>query len=676
TRADVHPGAVEACDGADSDCDGRVDEDGQTLWYGDGDGDGYGDDATATLDCSAEGRVSAGGDCDDGDAAVHPGASDVCGSGLDEDCDGATDEEGLLLWYDDADGDGYGDDGSGALACTGDVTTAGDCDDADVEVNPAGTEVCDGEDDDCDGTADDGLSTTWYIDYDGDGWGADTVYTAANCRQPSGYVAETGDCDDTRAASNPDATEYCNGEDDDCDGEVDEDAAADASTWYADGDGDGYGDPVVSDVECEQPSGYVEDDTDCDDGEASVWPDATERYDGLDNDCDGTVDDNTWIGTGADGALTVTGTTTLDDAWAVSAISGTTITLTDRPTTLAAGDEVLVINLHGSDDAHAAAGTYEFAYVAAVSGTDVTLEDALVLVYGELDNTDLSGQAVQLVRVAQYTDVTVASGGILTAPAWDGATGGVLAFRATGTVSVASGGAVAVDELGYWAGETGSYYNWDAYQGESYAGEGDGDHAAYNESTGEWANNYGGGGAHITGGGGNHGGGATAGDSWTGGSATPPEAGDTYGEPDLSVLFFGSGGGGVWRGSSDPGPGGDGGGILFVAASAIEADGGAALTAIGGTTTHWATGSWTYGAGGGAGGSIWLVADTLTLAADAVDAGGGYGESTHIRAGGDGGYGRVRVDCNAVNGETCGTTAASDALATASWPSPGYESTP
>jgi hypothetical protein len=109
---------------------------------------------------------------------------------------------------------------------------------------------------------------------------------------PSGYVTSDDDCDDTDADIHPGADEYCNGTDDDCDGDTDEDDALDVSTFYADADGDGYGDAGSTTAACAAPSGYTADATDCDDADASVWPGATEVCgDGQINDCDGSLAD-------------------------------------------------------------------------------------------------------------------------------------------------------------------------------------------------------------------------------------------------------------------------------------------------------------------------------------------------------------------------------------------------
>ena len=100
------------------------------------------------------------------------------------------------------------------------------------------------------------------------------------------------DCDDLDPSRNPDATELCDGVDNDCDGVTDEDDAADAELWHLDQDGDGFGDAASSRWACELPKGYAADSTDCDDLEPSKNPGATELCDGLDNDCDGVTDED------------------------------------------------------------------------------------------------------------------------------------------------------------------------------------------------------------------------------------------------------------------------------------------------------------------------------------------------------------------------------------------------
>ena len=150
-----------------------------------------------------------------------------------------------------------------------------------------------------------------------------------------------------------------------------------------------------------------------------------------------------------------------------------------------------------------------------------------------------------------------------------------------------------------------------------------------------------------------------------------------YGTPDLSELFFGSGGGGVWSSRpsapNDIGPGGAGGGILYVASPTITALSSLAFTSQGETTPHWGTGTWTYGAGGGAGGSVYLVAGDFDLVPDAIQALGGLGYADVIRPGGDGGVGRVRLDFERLSGETSPTEGAVNAV---SEPDPGFTALP
>jgi hypothetical protein len=173
----------------------------------------------------------------------------------------------------DADGDGY--------------TDAEDCDDDDASVYPGAEEICNDVDDDCDEQVDEGLDQTWYTDADGDGWGDDTGPTI-DCAQPPGTVSQSGDCDDDRAESNPGATEICDGLDNDCDDQVDEDVV---ETFWYDYDGDGWGVEGLTTEGCTAPSGYAAEVGDCDDANAAVNPDATEVCNTIDDDCSGTADD-------------------------------------------------------------------------------------------------------------------------------------------------------------------------------------------------------------------------------------------------------------------------------------------------------------------------------------------------------------------------------------------------
>ena len=301
--AAVSPDAAELCDNLDNDCDGAIDEDDATdaaTWYADADADGFGDLATTARACDQpSGYVAAAyaSDCDDTDASISPVDPELC-DGIDNDCDGDVDEGLSATFYADLDGDGYGDPGSSVEDCSapsGFVVDSSDCDDGDASLNPGAAEDCDGVDNDCDGLVDDddtavGGTTTWYLDYDGDGWGG--ARTTAACLQPSGYAAADGDCDDGDASAHPGADEYCDGADNDCDGDVDEDDAIDATTWYLDADGDGYGDPTQSAAACAQPVGYAADALDCDDADGAVHPAASEICNGVDDDCDGDVDED------------------------------------------------------------------------------------------------------------------------------------------------------------------------------------------------------------------------------------------------------------------------------------------------------------------------------------------------------------------------------------------------
>jgi hypothetical protein len=288
----VNPGATEVCNGIDDNCDGNTDEGVENTYYADADGDTYGDAGSTTMACSApEGYVSDATDCNDADGAVNPGATEVC-NGIDDNCDGNTDEGVENTYYADADGDTYGDAGSTTMACSapeGYVSDATDCNDADGAVNPGATEVCNGIDDNCDGNTDEGVQNTYYADADGDTYG-DAGSTTMACSAPEGYVSDATDCNDADGAVNPGATEVCNGIDDNCDGNIDEGLTF--TTYYADADGDTYGDAASTVTTCDgAPEGYVSDATDCNDADGAVNPGATEVCNGIDDNCDGNIDE-------------------------------------------------------------------------------------------------------------------------------------------------------------------------------------------------------------------------------------------------------------------------------------------------------------------------------------------------------------------------------------------------
>lgn len=253
------------------------------------------DDLAGRRDLDGDGAESmqfGGDDCDDNDASVFPGANDVWYDGTDADCAKNSDF--------DQDGDGYESSEYG-----GD-----DCDDTSVDFHPGAAESdCTDETDyNCDGSSpfvdgdsdlvpecvdcDDtnpavGSSLAWYPDADGDSFGA-TDDPEYSCTPSDGRIADGTDCDDTNAAIYPGATEYCGGVDHDCDGEGNEDNSVDRVTFYADADGDGYGNESGPLLACVAPPGFVCASGDCDDTDPLRHPNAIEwACNEQDDDCDG-----------------------------------------------------------------------------------------------------------------------------------------------------------------------------------------------------------------------------------------------------------------------------------------------------------------------------------------------------------------------------------------------------
>ena len=386
-RSNVHPDALEACDGIDNNCDGEVDEGQRELdYYQDLDGDGFGSYEETTEACTPPpGYVENFDDCDDLNAQVNPLAREICNGGTDDNCNGRADDDDPTLdrttatdWYYDRDDDGYGGTldlpfTEKALEVTGltnpfpscirpvlpqqlqgipgtFVGNVEDCDDTNPAVSPDGVETCNLIDDDCDGLiddsdpdldpaelitfyADDDLDgagdpsrptdacfqpwftsfnsddcddtnpylqgpTGWWIDGDGDGFGAGDLSSPV-CNAPGAdYVlpALGEDCNDGEIDDYPGAPEVCDARDNDCDGFVDV-ADEDLDVYTAvpvwrDLDMDGFGDADGQALACEGVGlpGYVDNDGDCDDRNDLVAPDAIEACNGIDDDCDELID--------------------------------------------------------------------------------------------------------------------------------------------------------------------------------------------------------------------------------------------------------------------------------------------------------------------------------------------------------------------------------------------------
>ena len=286
-NADVYTGAVETCNGVDDNCASGTDE-----GFDDFDGDTFADCVDTDDDADGDPDTT---DCDDYNAAVYTGATEVC-NGVDDDCD---DPSQIDEGFDNYDGDDYADcvdpddDNDGSL-------DANDCEPLNELVHPAATEICDNIDNNCSSSTDKGC------DDDEDGYCDDdmTVIEPAPAVCPSGG----GDCNDNSDQQNPGMHEICNGVDDDCDSLTDADDATDLLLYDGrfcakqNGVCAGAMAPAARCVQslvgayweaCQDPADYTAHDGDYEQGVEGIW-------DGRDNNCDGLVDEHL-CDAGADG---------------------------------------------------------------------------------------------------------------------------------------------------------------------------------------------------------------------------------------------------------------------------------------------------------------------------------------------------------------------------------------
>jgi hypothetical protein len=250
-----------------------------TKWYRDADGDGFGNPADIRTQClQPAGYVRNNTDCDDTNKNINPNTRWY----LDQDSDGFGDPNNFIVsctkpvgnyvlngtdncptlpnpnqviptWYLDQDRDGLGDPANAIQACSRpDGYVSNNTDNCPTIFNP------------------DGMLPKWYRDADGDGFGNPNVVVAA-CTAPVGYVSDNTDCDDADAKINPN------------------------TIWYQDADGDGFGNPSVTIKACVKPAGYVSNKGDCNDNNPNVHPDAMEVPDGIDNNCNGQVDESSLV---------------------------------------------------------------------------------------------------------------------------------------------------------------------------------------------------------------------------------------------------------------------------------------------------------------------------------------------------------------------------------------------
>lgn len=354
------------------------------------------------------------------------------------------------------------------------------------------------------------------------------------------------------------------------------------------------------------------------------------------------------FGDGSNGDITIAANTTeapIDAS--VTATAASNSATVNRTSGFFTNQLVLFHQTQGTN-----AGAWEIARVESQNGTKLKLTTNLTNSY-----SSAGSNRAQIRVIPQYNDVTVNTNMSWNAKAWNGSTGGILAFLANGTVTV--NGTINATGQGFRGGNGGN--NAYGTQGEGLTGGG-----AQSSSANGTGGGAGGGGVWFGGGGGGAGGhgagGAAGGHGGTvgyGGSG-----GNTAGTANLQTMVFGGagGGGGSYYGSGQGGGGGKSGGIIFATAATLTVNSGGSITANGLAGSNSAASGDSGGGGGGAGGSVMIKAENTTLGASSISSVGGTGGSYNGSGGtgGIGSVGRIRIEHETtINGSTTTTPTAS-----------------
>ena len=335
------------------------------------------------------------------------------------------------------------------------------------------------------------------------------------------------------------------------------------------------------------------------------------------------------MGKGLDGSKVVSVNTTF-----AAPNEGCSGTISTKSVTLAAAggfandDLVLIHQSRGTS-----VGVWELnKIVSGGGGTSLTMKYDLTNTYA-----DSGASQAQMIKLLQYTDLTVNTGITWSAPTWDGSKGGIIAYLCNGETNIIG----TIDSSAKtFVGGSGSPAK-PGYQGEGTAGAGGTQSNA--------ANGNGGGGGSV---GAANGGGGGGGNGLAGGlgSGVSGVVGAAVGNASLTIADFGGGGGSGGSGTSI-GAGGVGGGLLAIISKSITGTG--TIITDGGAAP---AGGFEAGGGGGAGGSNLFKAEDADFSSLTITSVGGTGAVGSLETGGVGAVGRNHLDYSkSVSGTTVPT---------------------